>query len=131
MTHIVVADWDRTTNKIIAENRAASAQEAEVMRVGMVSDGYVDAFVAELPAVYGSGWGYIDPVAKTVLFDSAKSNAASALAGWGEQMAATDKDIPRSTEDIYDALDEDAQGRVAQIVRDRIAAKKTLRGEKP
>ena len=53
------------------------------------------------------------------------------LLDWKAAMSNTDQDVPRSTEDIYDALDEDAQGRVAQITRDRIAAKKTLRGEKP
>jgi hypothetical protein len=50
---------------------------------------------------------------------------------WKGGMAATDADISRQLEDIYDALDEDAQGRVPQITRDRITAKKTLRGEKP
>jgi hypothetical protein len=53
------------------------------------------------------------------------------LNDWKGAMSVTDKDVPRSTEDIYDALDEDAQGRVVQITRDRIAAKKTLRGQKP
>ena len=54
-----------------------------------------------------------------------------AKANWEANMRDTDIEMPRSTEDIYDALDEDAQGRVVQITRDRITAKKTLRGEKP
>ena len=53
------------------------------------------------------------------------------LNDWKAAMFATDVAMPRSMEDIYDALDEDAQGRVPQITRDRIAAKKTLRGERP
>ena len=53
------------------------------------------------------------------------------LNDWKSAMSATDRDMPRYTEDIYDALDEDTQGRVVQVVRDRIAAKKTLRGQKP
>ena len=53
------------------------------------------------------------------------------LNDWKSAMFATDVAMPRSMEDIYDALDEDAQGRVPQITRDRIAAKKTLRGERP
>ena len=53
------------------------------------------------------------------------------LNDWKSAMFATDVAMPRSMEDIYDALDEDAQARVPQITRDRIAAKKTLRGEKP
>jgi len=50
---------------------------------------------------------------------------------WENSMAATDTDIPRQLEDIYDALQEDAQARVPQITRDKITAKKTLRGQKP
>jgi hypothetical protein len=50
---------------------------------------------------------------------------------WKNDMAATDADIPRQLEDIYDALQADAQARVPQITRDKITAKKTLRGEKP
>jgi hypothetical protein len=57
--------------------------------------------------------------------------AEDILNDWKASMSATDEDVPRSTEDIYDALDDDAQGRVVQIMRDRIAAKKTLRGERP
>jgi hypothetical protein len=53
------------------------------------------------------------------------------LNDWKSVMSATDVDVSRATEDIYDALDEDTQGRVVQIMRDRISAKKTLRGERP
>ena len=53
------------------------------------------------------------------------------LNDWKSAMSATDMDVSRATEDIYDALDEDTQGRVVQIIRDRIATKKTLRGERP
>ena len=53
------------------------------------------------------------------------------LNDWKSAMFATDVAMPRSMEDIYDALDEDAQARVLQITRDRIAAKKTLRDQKP
>jgi hypothetical protein len=53
------------------------------------------------------------------------------LNDWKASMSVTDRDVPRHTEDIYDALDGDAQGRVVQIMRDRIVAKKTLRGERP
>ena len=55
----------------------------------------------------------------------------TSLRVWTNDMVATDEDIPRSMEDIYDALDEDAQGRVPQITSDKITAKKTLRGQKP
>jgi hypothetical protein len=53
------------------------------------------------------------------------------LNDWKSAMSATDMGVSRATEDIYDALDDDAQGRVVQIMRDRITAKKVLRGQKP
>jgi hypothetical protein len=53
------------------------------------------------------------------------------LDDWRGEMAATDRDVHRSTEDIYDALQADAQFRVPQITRDRITAKKALRASKP
>ena len=53
------------------------------------------------------------------------------LNDWKEAMFDTDRDVTRATEDIYDALQEDAQARVVQVMRDRITAKKTLRGQKP
>jgi hypothetical protein len=53
------------------------------------------------------------------------------LNDWKAEMSVTDIDVSRAIEDIYDALDEDAQGRVVQVMRDRITAKKTLRGERP
>ena len=53
------------------------------------------------------------------------------LNDWKASMSATDEDVSRATEDIYDALDDGAQGRVSQILRDRIAAKKVLRGQHP
>ena len=61
----------------------------------------------------------------------AADDAARPLQEWEGAMIESDEGVPRFIEDIYDALDEDAQGRVPQITRDRITAKKTLRGQKP
>jgi hypothetical protein len=69
--------------------------------------------------------------AVTVTRTSVAKTEEDVLNDWKAAMSVTDRDVPRSTEDIYDALDEDAQGRVVQITRDRITAKKTLRGQKP
>ena len=69
--------------------------------------------------------------AVTVTRTSVDKTEEDILNDWMGAMSVTDRDVPRSTEDIYDALDEDAQGRVVQITRDRIAAKKTLRDQKP
>ena len=61
----------------------------------------------------------------------AADDAARPLQEWKGAMIESDEDIPRFIEDNYDALQEDAQARVPQITRDKIAAKKTLRGERP
>jgi hypothetical protein len=67
----------------------------------------------------------------TVTKTSIAKTDEDVLNDWKAEMSVTDIDVPRSTEDIYDALQEDAQARVVQITRDRITAKKTLRGQKP
>ena len=61
----------------------------------------------------------------------AADDAARPLQEWEGAMIESDEGVPRFIEDIYDALQEDAQARVPQITRDKIAAKKTLRGERP
>lgn len=60
-----------------------------------------------------------------------KAPVPTPLEEWESLIGNTDHHVPRFIEDIYDALQEDAQARVPQIMRDRIAAKKTKRGEKP
>ena len=60
-----------------------------------------------------------------------KAPVPTPLEEWESLVGNTDQHVPRFIEDIYDALQEDAQARVPQIMRDRITAKKTLRGEKP
>jgi hypothetical protein len=73
----------------------------------------------------------VDPETETVSVDQSQADADALMSNWKYNMMATDEDMPRSTEDIYDALQEDAQARVPQITRDKITAKKTLRGQKP
>jgi hypothetical protein len=129
MEYLVVADWNGD-NQITAENRAPDEAAAVALRGIMISEGFTNAFHVPLPPG-GSKYWVVDPVAKTVTHDPVAEAAAGAMSDWSVGMRATDPAMPRSTEDIYDALDEDAQGRVPQITRDRITAKKTLRGEKP
>ena len=69
--------------------------------------------------------------AVTVTRTSVAKTEEDVLNDWMAAMSVTDQHVPRFIEDIYDALQEDAQARVAQVMRDRITAKKTLRGEKP
>jgi hypothetical protein len=69
--------------------------------------------------------------AVTVTRTTVAKTEEDVLNDWKASMSATDEDVSRATEDIYDALDDGAQGRVSQILRDRIAAKKVLRGQHP
>ena len=50
---------------------------------------------------------------------------------WEVAMAETDNDIPRELEDLYDAMSPATQAKVATKTRDKIIAKKELRGTKP
>jgi hypothetical protein len=131
MEYLVVASWNGD-NQITAENRAPDEAAAVVMRDIMISEGYTNAFLTPMPAG-GSGYWTVDPISnpKTVTYDPVAENTDVVMDDWQARMSATDPAMPRSTEDIYDALQEDAQARVPQITRDRITAKKTLRGEKP
>lgn len=126
--YIIIADWDRVTNKITAENRAPNITQAKVMLKDMIEDGYSDAFFTELPDVYGSGWGYVDPVAKTVSFDKVKSDAAAAMSMWKENMRTTDKEMPRYLEDLID--DQNFALKPGRL-KDNHTNKKVLRGQKP
>lgn len=56
--------------------------------------------------------------------------AAKPLDDWKAAMTATDS-ISRPLEDIYDALTPVQQAAVAKETKDKIASKKTLRGQKP
>ena len=55
----------------------------------------------------------------------------TAMEIWEASMAATDNDIPRALEDIYDAMSATQQAKVAKNTRDKIIAKKELRETKP
>jgi hypothetical protein len=50
---------------------------------------------------------------------------------WQKEIAATDNAVSRQLEDIFDVMSEEQQAAVAQQTKDLIAAKKTLRSEKP
>ena len=57
--------------------------------------------------------------------------ASKPMNDWLSAMEATDKDIPRELEDLYDAMSPATQAKVAKKTRDKIIAKKELRGTKP
>lgn len=57
--------------------------------------------------------------------------AEKPLNDWEREMQALDLDMPRWAEDIVDAMDAPSQARIAEVTRDKIAAKKTLRVKRP
>jgi len=61
----------------------------------------------------------------------AASLAAQPLKDWEAALAATDIAMPRIYEDIIDTMSDTQKAKLPQIVLDRLAAKKTLRGQKP
>ena len=61
--------------------------------------------------------------------------AFNAMNDWVSAMYEGDRfengGIPRAMEDLYDAMDSSAQGKVSSQTRTKIATKKTLRGSRP
>jgi hypothetical protein len=50
---------------------------------------------------------------------------------WEEAMAEAKRDLPDYAEDIFDGMNPSDQANVPKRTKDRVAAKKTLRGQKP
>jgi len=63
--------------------------------------------------------------------EEAQVAADKPMNNWLSAMEATDNDIPRALEDLYDAMSPATQAKVATKTRDKIIAKKALRGTKP
>jgi hypothetical protein len=75
MTYICVADWN-SDNVILAENRADTEAAAQANVEIMVSEGYVNAFYAELPS---GSQRYLRVSGSSVVVDT-DQEAADALA---------------------------------------------------
>jgi len=76
MSYLVVASWDKD-GKITGENRAGTEEEAEAMRLVMVSEGYTKAFHVTMPE--GNNKYFVaDPDEKTVTYNASAYNAAVA-----------------------------------------------------
>jgi len=54
-----------------------------------------------------------------------------AVRAWESAMKETDYFISSATEDTYDAMSAEDQAKLPQETKDKIAAKKTLRGQNP
>jgi hypothetical protein len=67
--------------------------------------------------------------------DRDAEEAAAALSkpmdDWSQAMQENDHVLPRYVEDVYDGMNPSDQANVSQVTKDKVAAKKTLRGQRP
>jgi hypothetical protein len=54
-----------------------------------------------------------------------------AMDGWNEAMVSSDGILPRWGEDLYDALNPVDQANASRATKDKVAAKKLLRSQRP
>jgi len=57
--------------------------------------------------------------------------ARQPLTDWEFDLVAADKIVSRIEEDLFDSMTDTQRGNVNQYTKDKIASKKTLRGQKP
>ena len=78
MTYICVAEWD-SNNVILAEGRADTEAAAQANVAIMVSEGYSNAFYAELPS---GSQGYLRVSGSSVVVDTDQEAADALAAKW-------------------------------------------------
>ncbi len=86
MTYICVADWD-SDNVILAEGRADTEAAAQANVAIMVSEGYSNAFYAELPS---GSQGYHRVSGSLVVVDADQEAADALAAKWAGVRAQRD-----------------------------------------
>ena len=86
MTYICVADWD-IDNVILAEGRADTEAAAQANVAIMVSEGYSNAFYAELPS---GSQGYHRVSGSSVVVDADQEAADILAAKWARIRAQRD-----------------------------------------
>lgn len=69
--------------------------------------------------------------AVTVTRTSVDKDADDYMAEWKSEMARATRDMPDCVEAVIDSMDEDQLGRLDQVAKDHLAAKKTVRVRKP
>lgn len=99
--------------------------EAETAIAELDNELYPDAFACEAPNEGGNRDWLVDPIAKTLSFDVAPSTL---LRDWKQQLAPTDKELPRWFEDY---IDENEIVLKPGRVKDNYDNKKNIRSQKP
>ena len=87
MTYICVAEWD-SNNVILAEGRADTEDAAQANVAIMVSEGYSNAFYAELPS---GSQGYLRVSGNSVVVDTDQEAADALAAKWAEVRSQRDQ----------------------------------------
>jgi hypothetical protein len=87
MTYICVAEWD-SNNVILAEGRADTEDAAQANVAIMVSEGYSNAFYAELPS---GSQGYLRVSGSSVVVDTDQEAADALAAKWAEVRSQRDQ----------------------------------------
>lgn len=87
MTYICVAEWD-SNNVILAEGRADTEDAAQANVAIMVSEGYSNAFYAELPS---GSQGYLRVSGSAVVVDTDQEAADALAAKWAEVRSQRDQ----------------------------------------
>jgi len=67
----------------------------------------------------------------TVTRTAVDKDADDYMAEWEGEMAVVTRDMPDCVEAVIDSMDEAQLGRLDQVAKDHLAAKKTLQGQKP
>jgi hypothetical protein len=87
MTYICVADWN-SDNVILAEGRADTEAAAQANVAIMVSEGYSNAFYAELPS---GSQGYLRVSGSAVVVDTDQEAADALAVKWAEVRSQRDQ----------------------------------------
>ena len=130
MTQIVIANFHAVTGEILAQAEPVNGEPVADLLARVKVD-FPNAFVADLPAIYKSGWLRVKISDKTLFSDDVAHDKATALAVWMERMNRLDAGLSRAQEDLFDALDPISQARVATETANKVAAKKALRTQRP
>jgi len=69
--------------------------------------------------------------AVTVTRTAVDKDADDYMADWKSDMAVVTRDMPDCVEAVIDSMDEAQLGRLDQVAKDHLAAKKTCRSERP
>jgi len=117
----------------VANGRITKYQDFDTQAEGDTHVVEFGGYAAATPAGVMAFW-IADDVAKTLVFDQATFDADEAtvpMNNWLVEMSISDGILPRWGEDLYDALNPVDQANASRATKDKVAAKKLLRSQRP